>query len=94
MYRDTICLENALELQEKDRITIVDASPRYIPAIEHQDGNLWKSNFLYLQSKHRHISPEKLLTFLNARFRIEVRVLSENNPDSITWRYLHGFENI
>lgn len=93
MYTDTISLENALELQESGKITIIDASPMYVPAVEHQDGKLWKSNFKHLYLKHRHISPGKLLTFLNSRFLIEVKVSTESDPDSLIWRYLHGIEN-
>ena len=57
-------------------------------------GKKWKENFITLQSKHRHISPGKLLDFLSAKYLIEV---SEGQVDedsnTYSWRYFHGIEN-
>ena len=93
MYKDKINLEKARVLVESGEITIVDASPESITPFG-DDGKQWKENFIRLQSKHRHISPDKLLTFLSARYLIEVSegVIDEDR-NTYSWRYLHGIEN-
>ena len=93
MYKDKINLEKARVLAESGVITIVDASPESISPFG-DDGKQWKENFIRLQTKHRHISPEKLLNFLSARYLIEVAegVVNEDTS-TYSWRYLHGIEN-
>ena len=93
MFKDKINLERARVLAESGVITIVDASPESISPFG-DDGKQWKENFIRLQTKHRHISPEKLLNFLSARYLIEVAegVVNEDTS-TYSWRYLHGIEN-
>jgi hypothetical protein len=93
MYRDKISMTEAMSLELIGEITIVDSSPESVTPFS-ESGKKWKENFITLQSKHRHISPGKLLDFLSARYLIEV---SEGQVDEYTntfsWRYFHGIEN-
>lgn len=93
MYRDKISLSQAISLELTGEITIVDSSPKSVlpyPKV----GKTWKENFITLQSKYRHISPEKLLTFLSAKYLIEVpEGLIDENTNTYSWRYFHGIEN-
>lgn len=93
MYKDKINLSQALSLELLGEITIVDSSPESLPPFS-KDGKKWKEAFITLQSKHRHISPDKLLTFLSARYLIEVpEGLVDEETNTYSWRYLHGIEN-
>jgi hypothetical protein len=93
MYRDKISMHTAKQLELTGHITIVDSSPESVTPFG-ESGKKWKEAFITLQSKHRHISPGKLLDFLSARYLIEV---SEGQVDEDTntfsWRYFHGIEN-
>lgn len=93
MYKDKISLTKALSLESLGEITIVDASPESLPPYPVK-GKRWKEAFISLQSKHRHISPEKLLTFLSAKYLIEVSEgVTDPSSNTYSWRYLHGIEN-
>jgi len=93
MFRDKITLEKARTLSESGYIIIVDSSPESIPPF-HEEGKKWKENFITLQSKHRHISPEKLLNFLSARYLIEVpEGVVDLYSNTYSWRYFYGIEN-
>lgn len=93
MYKDKISLTKALSLESLGEITIVDASPESLPPYP-EKGKRWKEAFISLQSKHRHISPEKLLTFLSAKYLIEVSEgVVDQSSNTYSWRYLHGIEN-
>ena len=63
MFRDKIDLKQAQVLEKAGYITIVDSSPESITPFG-ESGKKWKENFITLQTKHRHISPGKLLDFL------------------------------
>jgi hypothetical protein len=93
MFKDKISLSEAMSLELLGEITIVDSSPESVTPFG-ESGKKWKENFITLQSKHRHVSPSKLLDFLSARYLIEV---SEGQVDQDTntfsWRYFHGVEN-
>lgn len=86
-------MHTAKQLELTGHITIVDSSPESVTPFG-ESGKKWKEAFITLQSKHRHISPGKLLDFLSARYLIEV---SEGQVDEDTntfsWRYFHGIEN-
>ena len=93
MFRDKIDLKQAQVLEKTGYITIVDSSPESTTPFG-ESGKKWKENFITLQTKHRHISPGKLLDFLSARYLIEIfegKVDIDSNTYS--WRYLHGIEN-
>lgn len=93
MYRDKINLSQAMSLELTGEITIVDASPESIPPFK-ENGKQWKENFTHLQSIHRHISPDKLLTFLSTKYLIEVpEGVVDEDRYTFSWRYLHGIEN-
>jgi len=92
MYKDKITLDQAINLEKKGTITIADPSPESLGAIG-DTGKTWKENFTKLQSKHRHISPDKLMSFLNARYLIEVAEQPDYTTNTFSWRYLHGIEN-
>jgi len=93
MYRDKISLPEAISFESLGDITIVDASPESLPPFG-ENGKKWKEAFITLQSKYRHISPDKLLNFLSARYLIEVNEgIVDNNTNTYSWRYLYGVEN-
>jgi hypothetical protein len=93
MFKDKINLKQARVLLESGAITIVDASPESLPSLG-EEGKQWKENFITLQSKYRHISPDKLLNFLSARYLIEVNEgIVDKDTNTFSWRYLHGIEN-
>lgn len=92
MYKDKITLQQAIKLEKKGIITIADPSPESLGPIG-TTGTTWKENFTKLQSKHRHISPDKLMSFLNARYLIEIAEEPNYVTNTFSWRYLHGIEN-
>ena len=93
MYKDKISLSTALSLEEIGEITIIDASPESLPPLP-EHGKMWKQAFHHLQSKHRHISPDKLLTFIAAKYLIEVpQGVVDSDTSTYSWRYLYGVEN-
>lgn len=90
MYQETISIDLAKKLESKGSITIVDACPSSILPVEEQ----WKENFVQLQTKARHISPDKLLSFFSAKYLIEVNEgLVDPDTNTFSWRYIHGIEN-
>jgi hypothetical protein len=93
MHRDLISLDQALSLESKGAITIVDSSPESLEPIEEQ-GKVWRYNFQVLQKKHRNIPQAKLLNFLQARYLIQINEgLVEEDTNTFSWRYLYGLEN-
>ena len=93
MFKDKINLKQARVLLESGDIIIVDASPESLPSLG-EEGKQWKENFITLQSKYRHISSDKLLNFLSARYLIEVNEgVVDQDTNTYSWRYLHGIEN-
>ena len=87
MYKDKISLTTAKVLELTGHIIIIDASPESLAPLG-TEGLAWKDNFKTLQQKYRQISPDKLLSFIQAKYSIEVPEDSD-----FTWRYLHGVEN-
>ena len=71
MYKDKISLSEAMSYELLGHITIVDASPESIAPYP-KVGKKWKEAFQILQSKYRHISPDKLLNFISAKYSIEI----------------------
>jgi hypothetical protein len=93
MYKDKISLSEARVLESIGEITIVDASPESATPFG-ENGKQWKEAFIKLQSKHRHISPDKLLNFLSAKYLIEVSEgIVDTDSNTYSWRYFHGIEN-
>ena len=93
MYQDIISYEKGKKLESEGTITIIDASPSNIPPID-GNGRQWKENFIQLQTKARHISPDKLIWFFSAKYLIEVNEgLVDPDTNTYSWRYLHGIEN-
>ena len=94
MFKDKISLSQAMSFESLGDITIVDASPESLPPFG-EEGKKWKEAFITLQSKYRHISPDKLLNFLSAKYLIEVNEgIVDRDANTYSWRYLHGIENI
>lgn len=92
MYKDKISLHTAKQLELTGHITIVDASPESLGPLG-QEGIQWKQNFKTLQEKVRNISPDKILTFYNAKYSIEVADDSQKQMGVFSWRYLSGIDN-
>jgi hypothetical protein len=91
MYRDKIDLDTAKALEETGEIIILDSSPESLPPLG-EEGLLWRENLKTLQSRTRHISPDKLLTFYNARYTIEVPMDNDPQTGTYSWRFLTGLE--
>ena len=93
MYRDKISLPEAMSYELLGKITIVDCSPESVtpyPVV----GKKWKEAFTTLQSKYRHIPPEKLLKFLSAKYLIEISEgIINSDTSTYSWRYVYGVEN-
>lgn len=85
MYRDKLPLNEALHLESIGEITILDPSNG---TGHHPQSQMWKNNYSTLRSKFRHVDTSKLLTFVRAKYIIEIP-LSENE-----WDFVYGLENI
>jgi hypothetical protein len=83
--------KQALELENKGDITLVDVSLNQLPPIDNEYGQSWKNNFDRLLTKAPHISPDKILDFFSAKYVTEFIEYSSGNE--IVWRYLYGIEN-
>lgn len=93
MFKDKISLPEAMSLELLGEITIVDSSPESLPPFG-ENGKRWKEAFITLQSKYRHISPEKLPNYLSAKYLIEApEGLVDKDSNTYSWRYFHGIEN-
>lgn len=92
MYKQKLDLATATALESQGLITIVDCSSESLQPLE-QHGQTWKDNFKTLQTKHRHISPDKLMSFLDAQYTIEVSQQVGTAANQFIWRYLHGIKN-
>ena len=92
MYKDKISLHTAKQLELTGHITIVDASPESLGPLG-QEGIQWKQNFKTLQEKNRQISPDKILSFYNAKYSIEIADDLDKEMGVFSWRYLSGIEN-
>jgi hypothetical protein len=86
-----ITYKQALELDRKGDITLVDVSLNQLPAIDIELGQSWKDNFDRLLTRAPHISPDKILDFFSAKYVTEFIEYSSDNE--IVWRYLYGIEN-
>jgi hypothetical protein len=83
--------KQALELENKGDITLVDVSLNQLPPIDNEYGQSWKNNFNRLLIRAPHISPDKILDFFSAKYVTEFIEYSSGNE--IVWRYLYGIEN-
>ena len=93
MYKDKISLCEAMSYELLGYITIVDASPESIAPYP-KVGKKWKEAFQILQSKYRHISPDKLLNFVSAKYSIEIAEGPVDSQSNVyLWRYLYGIQN-
>jgi hypothetical protein len=86
--------DKAIEMQNSAKIMLIDISGGGLKPVDNEYGQLWKDNFSDLQIKVPHISPDKILNFLSAKYVTEVL---ESKPHGecfqYTWRYLYGVEN-
>ncbi len=88
MFRDTITLEEALLKESKGEITILDP---HTDQSYHQSAKDWQYNYTALRSKFRHIDVSKLLTFVRARYVIELPFTIDN--DTKAWHFLYAVDN-
>ena len=94
MNQINLSLDKALRMQGKGQITLIDASPNQLESIDHADGLLWKDNFQQLLFKASHVSPDKIASFFNAKYRVCISsAITEGESKVYVWRYLHGIEN-
>lgn len=85
MYRDKLPLDEALHLEGIGEITILDPSNN---TIHHPQSQVWKNNYSTLRSKFRYVDTSKFLTFIRAKYLIEIP--SSDNE----WDFVYGLENI
>ena len=92
MFRDKLDIESAITLEDSGNIMIIDVGGDSLqPISQYGDkGNLWKENFITLQKKSRHISPDKILDFYNAKYFIELSEQSDDLNGKFAWRYLYA----
>jgi hypothetical protein len=88
MFRDTLTLEEALLKESKGEITILDP---HTDQSYHQSAKAWQHNYTALRSKFRHIDVSKLLTFVRARYVIELPFTIDN--DTKAWHFLYAVDN-
>ena len=85
MHRDKLPLDEALYLESIGEITILYPSNG---AVHHPQSQMWKNNYSALRSKFRYVDTSKFLTFIRAKYLIEIPLL-ENE-----WSFVYGLENI
>lgn len=85
MHRDKLPLDEALHLESIGEITILDPSSG---AVYHPQSQMWKNNYSALRSKFRYVDTSKFLTFIRAKYLIEIPLL-ENE-----WGFVYGLENL
>lgn len=88
MLTDKITLQQALELENRTGLFIFDTGKE---ENYHSRSEEWQENFLHLRTKARHVSPQDIPQYYNARYLIEIP--SKEGPHTFTWKYLRGMEN-
>jgi hypothetical protein len=87
MYRDIISLEEALLLEEKQKIIIYN--PNTVDTLlSHVEE--WKNNWNLLRKKYRHISVLKLPDFADFAYLIEHKFIEKDDPIITNWVYMYG----
>lgn len=90
MYLENITMEKALELESQGIVEIVDASPKFLKPWK---GNShWKDAYTRLQTKVFHVSPEKVLSHFNTKYRMEVFEIENEETGTCVWRYFYAIE--
>jgi len=90
MYQQKITLDQAIVLHEAGIITIIDNSSDNSTTLH----SVWKNNFTQLQTRAPHISPERIPSYYNAKYLIEINEgLVDQQTQTYSWRYVHGIEN-
>ena len=92
MYREKISFRKALELESLGKILIIDSSQDPLNPFHGQGKQEWKDNFVQLQTKAVHVSPDRLLSHFSAKYVIEVPEKCLDNPYTVIWAYLYGLE--
>jgi len=85
MYRDKLSLDEALHLESIGEITILDPSNN---TSHHPQSQMWKNNYSALRSKFRHVDTSRFLTFVRAKYLIEIPLTE------CEWDFVYGIENI
>lgn len=88
MYRTKIILSDAILMEETGEITILDPTS---DTSYHPKASVWINNYKSIRTKYAHIDSSKLLSFIKAKYLIEVPL--DETEDSISWKYIYGFEN-
>lgn len=84
----------ALDMECQGVITIVDASPSTLDAINHERGLLWKENFRSLCLKVHHLPITKVIDFFKPKYIVCINsVTTTNDTTQYTWRYLYALQN-
>lgn len=87
MLTDTITLDKALLLEEQGKIYIFDGGKE---TDYHSKARQWQDNYHRLRTKARHIPPQKLPSYFNAKYTIEIPI--KINPYTYSWRYLRAMD--
>lgn len=86
--------QQALEMESQGLITLIDASPSSLGAINHDRGNLWKENFNRLCLRVHHLPITKVIGFFKPKYTVCIDSITTSIENTqYTWRYLYGVEN-
>lgn len=86
--------KDALDMESQGIITIVDASPSTLDAINHERGLLWKENFHSLCVKVHHLPITKVIDFFKPKYIVCINSVTTNDDSTqYTWRYVYALQN-
>lgn len=87
MLRETITLEEALQMQEEGKIKIYH--PNTVTSVFLNDLQ-WVKNWNDLRQKYRKISLTKLPEFVDFEYSIEFKDVEKTEPYTVSWVYMYG----
>ena len=90
MYQQNLTLKEALSLESRGKITIIDCSPKSLPPVN----QTWRDNFEILQRQTPHTPIDKIPSFFSAKYRIEIESGVCQETSSKTWRYVHALDKV
>ena len=87
MYQEVISLEEALILENKEKIVIYN--PNNVESIFSQIKE-WNLNWETLRKKYRKVSSKNLPSFCNFEYIIEHKFMEGTDPVTTNWVYMYG----
>lgn len=87
MYRETISLEEALQLEKDNQIIIFNPNRLDIPEFKQKR---WIENWDNLRKKYKKVPVWKLKEFANLTYSIELKSTLNQEPPSTVWSHIYG----